>query len=229
MMKGMKHIFVSLSAILIVGTLGAQELWVAANEGLVLRSAPRQDGKQIGLIPKGTKVFTVNGKGAADPETIENIKAHWVSVSFGSQTGFVFRGFLSQFQPWNFNETGEEYFRKISKNGKFKVQRTSNNAADGGGGYSGGYSITISNTHLAEVFLTVRGIAKEFANCKFRIPCAFTKPYEINGKDYFQRGKISHDKNRINIELVTQEGLETSVEIIQLAEGDVRLTYDELM
>jgi uncharacterized protein YgiM (DUF1202 family) len=94
--------------------------YIAALSGMNMRASPDQKGEIILLVPYGKQV-EVLGKTDKYLE-IEGIVGEWYKIKFNEKEGYVFSGFLLNFQPpTSLNSTGfENYlsnnFKSIEKN-----------------------------------------------------------------------------------------------------------------
>lgn len=122
----MKKVLLILSVFLaLCGTAGAQEImYVTSPEGLRVRSEPSLSAKKIDSLYFGETVLVDK----IGPEaTIDGIKSNWIKVKFyddeqfPDKNGWVFGGYLSQWQPEMdadafefiksyFKRSGKDYF-----------------------------------------------------------------------------------------------------------------------
>lgn len=67
---------------------------VKAASGIILRRTPGRTGERVGKIPHASTVQVVDRQGPE--ETIDGVRARWVSVIWQGQSGWVFGGFLEE-------------------------------------------------------------------------------------------------------------------------------------
>jgi hypothetical protein len=71
--------------------------WVNAKEGLIMREYPELGSKRITTIPYGEEVFLLEEIG--DEITISNATGKWCIVQWQDKKGWVFGGFLCEYDP----------------------------------------------------------------------------------------------------------------------------------
>ena len=85
------------------------EKYVAAKSGLNLRSDPGKSSKVITTIPSGSKVAIE--KSDDDEIFLDGRYGKWVNVKFANNTGWVFSGFLCDFEPATIIKPAADYYR----------------------------------------------------------------------------------------------------------------------
>ena len=75
--------------------------YVFAENGLILRDKPQQDGKKLINIPYGTALNVKDDTRVGTATSVKEIATYsisgkWIAVIFGGQNGYVFDGYLSQ-------------------------------------------------------------------------------------------------------------------------------------
>ena len=106
------HFFIVFSLILTLFTgLNAEEsvMFVAAPSGINVRSEPNVKSRSLGLLNFGEK----NGVLAYGPEeVIDNIKSRWIKIRSEKGEGWVFGGFLRNYDVNTLKTFSAAYFRK---------------------------------------------------------------------------------------------------------------------
>ncbi|MCL2025218.1 MAG: SH3 domain-containing protein [Leptospirales bacterium] len=96
------------------------EKYVAAKSGLNLRSEPGKSSKVITLIPFGSRVVIEKSDG--DEIFLDGRYGKWVNVKFGSRTGWVFSGFLCDFEPATIIKPAADYFKEPCRKDEWCVE-----------------------------------------------------------------------------------------------------------
>ena len=96
--------------------------YVAAKSGLNLRSEPGKTSKIVTLIPFGAKVTIEKSEGSEI--FLDGRYGRWVNVKHADKTGWVFSGFLCDFEPNTIKKPAadfyRDYFRKLADSEKDK-------------------------------------------------------------------------------------------------------------
>jgi uncharacterized protein YraI len=87
----------------------SKDKFVAAKSGLNLRSEPGKSSKVISTIPFGSKVTIEKSKG--DEIFLDGRYGKWVNVKYDNKTGWVFSGFLCDFEPDEAIRFVADYYR----------------------------------------------------------------------------------------------------------------------
>ena len=99
----MKHLVIALTFLFFGFNANAnftegQKLNVLAKSGLKLRTAPKH-GSTIKVIPYGAEVTVIESQEELeDLDQVEWISGKWIEVEYMGETGYVFDGFLTDFQ-----------------------------------------------------------------------------------------------------------------------------------
>lgn len=105
--------------------------YVWAPSGLTLRATGNAGGDKLGVLPYGTRVEVIDGRGetlsvvaaaACDCEDAPaawgasrrvEIGGHFARITAGEREGHVFTGYLSRFPPPKKGELAEEWFKRL--------------------------------------------------------------------------------------------------------------------
>ena len=87
--------------------------YVAAKSGLNLRAGPDKSSKVIITIPFGAKVTIEKTEG--DKIFLDESYGRWVNVKYGNKTGWIFSGFLCDFNPDTIIKVVADYYDKYNK------------------------------------------------------------------------------------------------------------------
>ena len=83
--------------------------YIAAKSGLNLRSNPDKTSSVVTLIPFGSMVTIEKSEG--DEIFLDGTYGKWVNVKFGNKTGWLFSGFLCDFEPNTIIKPVADYYR----------------------------------------------------------------------------------------------------------------------
>jgi len=86
--------------------------YIAAKSGLNLRSGPDKSSKVVTLIPFGSKVTIEKSEG--DEILLDERYGKWVNVKYGNKTGWLFSGFLCDFEPNTIIKPVADYYDKYN-------------------------------------------------------------------------------------------------------------------
>jgi len=92
---------------------GSKEKYIAAKSGLNLRSDPGKSSKIVTLIPFGSKVSVEKSDG--NEIFLDGRYGKWVNIKFGDKTGWVFSGFLCDFEPDTVIKIVNNYYKEQCK------------------------------------------------------------------------------------------------------------------
>ena len=94
----------------------SKDKFVAAKSGLNLRSDPGKSSKVLSSVPYGSKVTVEKSEG--DEIFLDGRYGKWVNVKYGNKTGWVFSGFLCDFEPDTVKKPVADYYLRKYKNEK---------------------------------------------------------------------------------------------------------------
>jgi hypothetical protein len=86
---------------------GSELVYVYSPSGLTLREAPGTESPVLDVLPYGAPVTVVQSVEAGDPasnepgipDTVDSLSGQWFEVRSGMQSGYVFGGYLTRFEP----------------------------------------------------------------------------------------------------------------------------------
>ena len=91
-------------------TVASKDKYVSATTGLNLRLGPDKSSKLISVIPFGTKVTVEKSE---DKEIfLDGRYGKWMNIKYGNKTGWVFGGFLCDFEPDTIIKHATDYYMK---------------------------------------------------------------------------------------------------------------------
>ena len=97
--------------------IGAKEKYVAAKSGLHFHFAPDKSSRIISSIPFGAKVTIEKSEG--NEIFLDERYGKWVNVKRGNTSGWIFSGFLCDFEPATIIKPVADFYRdKNRKNGE---------------------------------------------------------------------------------------------------------------
>lgn len=119
----MKKFYIFLMIILCISCTPKKYMYTYIDSSLNLREEPNLTSQVILSIPPKEKVEIITeGKELSE---FDGLKSNWVLVKYKKETGWLFKGFLSNTVNSNFIFFNESDFRKIKKElGKLKFDET---------------------------------------------------------------------------------------------------------
>jgi hypothetical protein len=94
--------------------------YVAAKSGLNMRSKPDKSSSVVTLIPFGAKVTIEKSDG--NTIFLDGRYGKWVNVKHGNKTGWLFGGFLCDFEPSAIIKPVADFYRNENRNDKFSSE-----------------------------------------------------------------------------------------------------------
>ena len=92
--------------------LESTEKYIAAKSGLNMRSNPSKSASVVSLIPFGAKVKIEKSEG--DEIFLDGRYGKWVNVKYGNKTGWLFSGFLCDFEPNSVIKPVADHYREFN-------------------------------------------------------------------------------------------------------------------
>jgi hypothetical protein len=87
----------------------SKDKYIAAKSGLNLRSGPGKSSKVIIAVPFGEKVTLENSE--SDEIFLDGVYGRWVNVKYKNNTGWIFSGFLCDFEPDTIIKPVADFYR----------------------------------------------------------------------------------------------------------------------